>query len=112
VKDAVVVLKNPKLDGDNLTFNVQTLDGDLNGAVMDLLRSSSAFSGSGAERLFGARCMLALPRLSERLLMLRPTPTAAPRAAITPIRIATEGIEKEGARSATQYATARESCLL
>jgi hypothetical protein len=31
VKDAVVVLKNPKLDGDKLTFNVQTLEGDLNG---------------------------------------------------------------------------------
>jgi hypothetical protein len=32
VKDAVVVLKNPKLDGDNLTFDVDTLEGDLNGA--------------------------------------------------------------------------------
>ena len=31
VKDAVVVLKTPKLDGDKLTFNVQTLEGDLNG---------------------------------------------------------------------------------
>jgi hypothetical protein len=31
VKDAVVVLKNPKLDGDKLTFNVQTLEGDLTG---------------------------------------------------------------------------------
>ena len=31
VKDAVVVLKNPKLDGDKLTFNVQTLEGDING---------------------------------------------------------------------------------
>ncbi len=31
VKDAVVVLKNPKLDGDKLTFNVRTLEGDLNG---------------------------------------------------------------------------------
>jgi len=31
VKDAVVVLKSPKLDGDKLTFNVQTLEGDLNG---------------------------------------------------------------------------------
>src|SRR5712672_1932122 len=31
VKDAVVVLKNPKLDGDKLTFNVQTLEGDLAG---------------------------------------------------------------------------------
>jgi hypothetical protein len=32
VKDAVVVLKTPKLDGDKLTFNVQTLEGDLSGA--------------------------------------------------------------------------------
>jgi hypothetical protein len=32
VKDAVVVLKNPKLDGDKLTFNVQVLEGDLVGA--------------------------------------------------------------------------------
>ena len=31
VKDAVVVLKNPKLDGDKLTFNVQVLEGDLTG---------------------------------------------------------------------------------
>jgi hypothetical protein len=32
VKDAVVVLKSPKLDGDKLTFNVQTLEGDIAGA--------------------------------------------------------------------------------
>ncbi|MCK1640494.1 hypothetical protein IVA95_23645 [Bradyrhizobium sp. 157] len=32
VKDAVVVLKNPKLEGDKLTFNVQTLEGDVAGA--------------------------------------------------------------------------------
>jgi hypothetical protein len=32
VKDAVIVLKTPKLDGDKLTFNVQTLEGDLTGA--------------------------------------------------------------------------------
>jgi hypothetical protein len=32
VKDAVVVLKNPKLEGDKLTFNVQALEGDLAGA--------------------------------------------------------------------------------
>src|SRR5258707_9738521 len=32
VKDAVVVLKNPKLDGDKLTFSVQALEGDLAGA--------------------------------------------------------------------------------
>src|SRR5258707_1005461 len=32
VKDAVVILKNPKLEGDKLTFDVQTLEGDLAGA--------------------------------------------------------------------------------
>jgi hypothetical protein len=32
VKDAVVVLKNPKLEGDKLTFNVQTLEGDITGS--------------------------------------------------------------------------------
>jgi hypothetical protein len=31
VKDAVVVLKSPKLEGDKLTFNVQTLEGELTG---------------------------------------------------------------------------------
>jgi hypothetical protein len=31
VKDAVVVLKMPKLEGDKLTFNVQTLEGDITG---------------------------------------------------------------------------------
>jgi hypothetical protein len=31
VKDAVVVLKTPKLEGDKLTFNVQVLEGDLAG---------------------------------------------------------------------------------
>ena len=32
VRDAVVVLKNPKLAGDQLTFDVQVLEGDLAGA--------------------------------------------------------------------------------
>jgi hypothetical protein len=32
VKDAVVVLKSPKLEGDKLTFNVQTLEGDITGS--------------------------------------------------------------------------------
>lgn len=32
VKDAVVILKNPKLEGDKLAFNVQILEGDLAGA--------------------------------------------------------------------------------
>jgi len=33
VKDAVVVLKSPKLQGDTLTFNVSVLEGDLGGAT-------------------------------------------------------------------------------
>src|SRR5262249_15581433 len=32
VRDAVVVLKNPKLEGDRLAFDVQVLEGDLTGA--------------------------------------------------------------------------------
>jgi hypothetical protein len=32
VLDAVVVLKNPKLEGDNLAFDVNVLEGDINGA--------------------------------------------------------------------------------
>ena len=32
VKDAVVVLKSPKLEGDRLTFDVQVLEGDIAGA--------------------------------------------------------------------------------
>jgi hypothetical protein len=32
VRDAVVVLKNPKLDGENLTFDVDVLEGDIKGA--------------------------------------------------------------------------------
>lgn len=32
VKDAVVVLKTPKIEGDNLTFTVQVLEGDITGA--------------------------------------------------------------------------------
>jgi hypothetical protein len=31
-RDVVVVLKSPKLDGDKLTFDVQVLEGNLNGA--------------------------------------------------------------------------------
>jgi hypothetical protein len=32
VRDAVVVLKSPKMQGDKLTFDVQVLEGDLAGA--------------------------------------------------------------------------------
>jgi hypothetical protein len=32
VRDAVIVMKNPKMDGDKLTFDVNVLEGDLTGA--------------------------------------------------------------------------------
>jgi hypothetical protein len=32
VRDAVVVLKAPKMEGERLTFDVQVLEGDLTGA--------------------------------------------------------------------------------
>ncbi|WP_458309368.1 hypothetical protein [Bradyrhizobium sp. 195] len=57
VKDAVVVLKNPKLDGDKLTFNVQTLEGDLSDAdggaalFIDIIgRPFTPFSFAGVAR--------------------------------------------------------------
>jgi hypothetical protein len=57
VKDAVVVLKNPKLDGDKLVFAVQTLEGDLNGAdggasiFIDIIgRPFTPFSFAGVAR--------------------------------------------------------------
>ena len=56
VKDAVVVLKSPKLEGDKLTFNVQTLEGDLTGAdgaalFIDLIgRPLSPMSFAGVAR--------------------------------------------------------------
>lgn len=44
MKDAVVVLKNPKLEGDQLTFDVDVLEGDLTGAAgaASILSTSSA----------------------------------------------------------------------
>jgi hypothetical protein len=57
VKDAVVVLKNPKLDGEKLTFNVQVLEGDLNGGdgaasiFIDIIgRPLTPFSYAGVAR--------------------------------------------------------------
>ena len=43
--DAVVVLKNPKLEGDRLTFDVDVLEGDLAGA--DGAASVSSTSSAG-----------------------------------------------------------------
>jgi hypothetical protein len=54
VKDAVVVLKAPKLNGDNLTFEVQVLEGDLGNAdgpasvfidIIGLPRTPLSFAG-------------------------------------------------------------------
>ena len=55
IKDAVVVLKNPKLEGDQLTFDVDVLEGDLQGAdgaaavfidILGLRYPPAAFTGS------------------------------------------------------------------
>jgi hypothetical protein len=86
VKDAVVVLKSPKLDGDKLTFNVQTLEGDL----------------SGAARRSAERCtpvlLLAWPQLARQpmrlpMRMQPPMPTRLPHlrlAAIIPTHPVTD----------------------
>jgi hypothetical protein len=62
VKDAVVVLKNPKLEGEKLTFNVQVLEGDLNGGdgaasiVIDIIgRPLTPMSFAGVARRTGYR---------------------------------------------------------
>ncbi len=57
IRDAVVVLKNPKLEGDRLTFDVQVLEGDLAGAdgpasiFIDIIgRPWTPFSFAGVAR--------------------------------------------------------------
>ena len=60
VKDAVVVLKSPKLEGDRLVFDVDVLEGDLTGAdgpaSLFIDRFGFAFRGGGfAGRGFAAR---------------------------------------------------------
>lgn len=61
VKDAVVVLKSPKLEGDRLTFNVQTLEGDITGGdggaalFIDIIGrplSPMSFAGVGRRTAF------------------------------------------------------------
>ncbi len=61
VKDAVVVLKSPKLEGDKLTFNVQVLEGDLAGGdggaavFIDIIGrplSPMSFAGVGRRTAF------------------------------------------------------------
>jgi hypothetical protein len=105
VKDAVV--KNPKLEGDKLTFNVQTLEGDLAGAdgagalFIDIIgRPFTPMSFAGVARRSAFRGAMYAPPRMERLLMLRltphRTPTPARLAAITLIRLATETNEDTG----------------
>lgn len=60
-RDAVVVLKSPKLDGDKLTFEVQVLEGNLNGAdgpaavfidIIGLPRTPLSFAGVARRTAF------------------------------------------------------------
>ena len=60
-RDAVVVLKSPKLDGDKLTFDVQVLEGNLNGAdgpaavfidIIGLPRTPLSFAGVARRTAF------------------------------------------------------------
>jgi hypothetical protein len=62
IRDAVVVLKSPKLDGDRLTFDVDVLEGDLAGAdgpasvFIDIIgRPFTPMSFAGAARRTGFR---------------------------------------------------------
>lgn len=69
MKDAVVVLKNPKLEGDQLTFDVDVLEGDLTGAA----GAASILSTSSAGHL--RRCLSpvspAARLLPQSILLLR-----------------------------------------
>ena len=66
VKDAVVVLKYPKLEGDKLTFTVQILEGDLAGAdggaalFIDIIGrpfTPMSFAGVARRRHSAVQCM-------------------------------------------------------
>jgi hypothetical protein len=102
MKDAAVVLKNPKLEGDKLIFNVQTLEGDLAGAdspaavfidVIGRPLRRCRLPALLAARHFAAQYMEALPE--PRPMVLPPmrrritAPTRLRPVAITPIRLAT-----------------------
>jgi hypothetical protein len=54
VKDAVVVLKAPKLEGDNLTFDVSVLEGDLTNAT----GAAALFIDWFAARGYGGRAVV------------------------------------------------------
>ena len=99
VKDAVVVLKSPKLDGDKLTFNVQTLEGDIAGAdggaalFIDIIGrpfTPMSFAGVARRSAFrGAMYAGASVRLRTApppMLRPMPTPTPVPCADIILIR--------------------------
>jgi hypothetical protein len=60
VLDAVVVLKNPKLEGDKLAFDVNVLEGDINGAdgaaaVFILGHPATPMHVAGVARRIGSR---------------------------------------------------------
>ena len=63
IKDAVVVLKSPKLEGDQLTFDVDVLEGDLQGAdgaaavfidILGLRYPPAAFTGTASRGAYYA----------------------------------------------------------
>ena len=102
VKDAVVVLKSPKLEGENLTFDVSVLEGDLTGAkrrsrlVYRLVRGArrQAVASWSAVDLPGMAPGTVIP--AQRLPPARrsapqrqPPIMGRPIAVITPTRLAT-----------------------
>ena len=96
VRDAVVVLKNPKLEGDQLTFDIDVLEGDLKAPMAPRQYSLTSSVGrsrrcltpaSPGELPIAARITQALPPLVLRLPTVRQRPTEhtlAPPAVITP----------------------------
>ena len=81
VKDAVVVLKSPKLDGDNLTFDVSVLEGDLTGATGAAALFIDWFAArGGGGRVWSAAVLLGMaPGTAIPALPSRPVPRSAPR---------------------------------
>ena len=101
-----MVLKSPKLDGDKLTFDVDVLEGDLNGAdgsaavFIDIIGrplTPMSFAGVGRRTAYRGRCTRGQPQpVLRQPTVLRP-PTEqehmrrlilAPPAVITLIRLA------------------------
>src|SRR6478752_2590167 len=102
IRDAVVVLKTPKLEGDRLTFDVDVLEGNLTGAdgpasvFIDIIgRPLTPFSygASPGAPLIAAPITLEQPPLVPLQPTVRRLPTAptlAPCAVTTLIRLATD----------------------